>query len=166
LLDAGACVLIAGAEREPLDAWQAEAAAQELELETFEADPEDDLDARDALRAATSRFGGVDIVVLDADAIGSRGTEHMLAEALKLLREQSTGGGVIALAREVDVASACNAAAREGADANIRVNRVVLGEPGSGLLGMPVTPAHVGRVVTFLAEARAPITGATLSIGD
>jgi hypothetical protein len=31
---------------------------------------------------------------------------------------------------------------------------------------MPVTPAHVGRVVTFLAEARAPITGATLSIGD
>jgi rhamnose utilization protein RhaD (predicted bifunctional aldolase and dehydrogenase) len=95
---------------------------------------DDPLDVRDALRAATERFGGIDLLVLDADALAAA-AEDAIEQTLALLAAQGTGGG-IALVASADVTELCRRAGSEAAGANVRVEAIA-----------PDAAAQVGRIL-------------------
>jgi rhamnose utilization protein RhaD (predicted bifunctional aldolase and dehydrogenase) len=130
----------AGAELVLVDGDAARLAACAPELTSAERlsfDLADGLDARDALRAATERLGGVDVLALDADELGDA-LQELIDQAVALLAAQGTGGAIVLVARRSDVTDPCQRAAREGAPSNVRVNGIALGpaEPRN-LLRMP-----------------------------
>jgi len=158
LAAAGAELLLVDRDADALEVCARDLAGAEY----FAADPADELDVRDALRAATERLGGVDILALDADALGPNSAE-LVGQALALLLAQGTGGAITLVARDADVTELCQRAAREGAPANVRVNALALGSAApQNLLRMPITWEHAARAAVFLAARSVPITGQIL----
>ncbi len=134
---AGQALLLAGAARSAAAAGELAAAGAAVlatdadpgslaplvgtEVETFECELIDDLDARDAVRRATTLFGGLDAAVLDAEVLGHDAVRDLLDEALHLLGGQGTGGTLLVVGGDAAVAALCERAARDAADARVRV---------------------------------------------
>jgi rhamnose utilization protein RhaD (predicted bifunctional aldolase and dehydrogenase)/NAD(P)-dependent dehydrogenase (short-subunit alcohol dehydrogenase family) len=156
----------AGAELVLVDGDAARLAACAPELDGAERltfDLADGLDARDALRGATERLGGLDVLALDADELGEAAAEELVDQALALLAAQGTGGAIVLVARRADVTDLCQRAARQGAPFNVRVNGIALGptEPRN-LLRIPITCEHAARAAVFLAATPVPLTSQIL----
>lgn len=136
-------------------------------IERLEADLADALDARDVLRAAVERLGGIDVLVLDVDALSFDACASLVEQAVAALSIQGTGGAIVLIARDADVTHLCRAAARNGAPANVCANGLRLGAADRGSQPrIPVTDEHVARAVLFLAERGVPLSGVVLPLGS
>ncbi|MCP4003473.1 MAG: bifunctional aldolase/short-chain dehydrogenase [bacterium] len=112
LLDAGANVVLVDLNADGLEAVAARLDSDALE--TVQADVTDEVDMRDAFRAATELFGGVDIAVVNAGVaqvgaldqlelrdferavgVNLNGAFLTLREAIAHLKRQGTGGNIV-----------------------------------------------------------------------
>ena len=140
----------------------AQPAAVDQHSEHVLADTSDALDVRDALRAATERFGGFDVLAIDVDALGGEARE-LVSQAIAFLAAQGTGGAIVLVARNSDVTELCRTAGREAAPSRVYVNAVVLGPVGPVGPGAPVWQ-QAARAALLLAERSAASFGQLIRI--
>jgi rhamnulose-1-phosphate aldolase/alcohol dehydrogenase len=168
LLAAGAHVALADVDNDRLDAVLERLDGERCEA--LEADVTQAVDVRYAFEETAAHFGGVDLVVANAGIaeagsleelddevfrrtleVNATGAFHTLAEALRQLRRQNTGGNIVVLStknvfapgKDFGAYSASKAAAHqlgriaalEGAEIGVRVNMInadaVFGDPSN-----------------------------------
>jgi len=106
------------------DAQRLSDCAPELtRLERLAAPLDDPLDFRDALRSAAELFGGVDLLALPAEALGSAADEA-IDQALALLEAQGTDGAIALVGAGQGVTDLCQRAAARATRANVRIEAV------------------------------------------